>query len=338
MTEQDALDAGQLRAAPVRVGIVSTAAINDHVLRGLADSASVEVLAIASRTPAVAEAYANAHALERAYGSYEALLADPAIEAVYIPLPNSLHVEWTIRALEAGKHVLCEKPFDSRPDEVERAFVAAQHAGRILMEAFMYRHHPQTKLFAELAAHEIGELRTIRVALGGTRSDAGNIRLSVDLDGGALMDVGCYCISMARLLAGDPELAIGAQILGPTGIDIRFAGLLTFPGDVLATFDCGFDLAPTAFVEAVGSHGTVRATDPFLLHGSVLELATDGAQPRRIDAPHTDSYRLEFENLAAAIRRGTEPLLGRADAVGQAKTIDALRRSAGQGSAPVRVG
>ena len=201
----------------------------------------------------------------------------------------------------------------------------------------MYRHHPQTKLFSELVAEQIGELRTVRVALGGTQSNAADIRLQVNLDGGAFMDVGCYCVSFARLLAGEPELAVGTRVLGPTGVDIRFAGLLTFPGDIITTFDCGFDLAPTAFVEAVGSHGTVRARDPFLLHDSIIELTVEGQPARSIEAPAADSYRLELENLAAAVRGVGEPLLGRADAIGQARAIEALLRSAEQGSVPVPV-
>jgi D-xylose 1-dehydrogenase (NADP+, D-xylono-1,5-lactone-forming) len=323
---------------PVRFGILSTAAINEHVLSAVEGSAEVVFCAIASRSQARADEYARTHQLDRAYGSYAGILADPDIEAVYISLPNSLHIEWTVRALEAGKHVLCEKPLDRRPDQVERAFAAAEDSACLLMEAFMYRHHPQTKLFADLVAGEIGELRTIRTALGGTRSDNTDIRLQTDLDGGALMDVGCYCASMVRLLAGEPTLAVGTQVVGPTGVDIRFAGLLTFPSEVVATFDCGFDLAPTAFVEVVGSHGVVRALDPFLLHASVVEVTADSKPTRRIEAPAGNSYRIELENFAAAVRGLAEPLLGRADALGQANTIDALYKSASQGSKPVPVG
>jgi D-xylose 1-dehydrogenase (NADP+, D-xylono-1,5-lactone-forming) len=323
---------------PVQFGIISTAAINTHVLAGVVSSPSVEILAVASRTQVAADAYAALHGISRAHGSYEALLADPEIEAVYVPLPNSLHIEWAIRALGAGKHVICEKPFDRRVSEVERAFETAERAGRILTEAFMYRHHPQTARFAELAATEIGQLRTIRASLGGTLVGADNVRLRTDLDGGALMDVGCYCVSAARLLGGEPEVAIGRRIVGPSGVDMRFAGLLTFPDDVIATFDCGFDLAPTAVVEAIGSRGSVRAVDPFLLQSSAIELTTDGAATQRIEVPAADSYRLEFENLAAAIRGTGVPLLGKADAIGQARALEALHRSAANGGEPVRLG
>jgi D-xylose 1-dehydrogenase (NADP+, D-xylono-1,5-lactone-forming) len=320
---------------PVRFGIISTAAINAHVLAGVSGSASVEIVAVASRSQVTADAYAMQHGVPRAHGSYQALLADPQVEAVYIPLPNSLHIEWAVSALEAGKHVICEKPFDRRPFEVERAFDTAERAGRILTEAFMYRHHPQTARFSELAATQIGQLRTIRVSLGGTLVGDDNVRLRTDLDGGALMDVGCYCVSAARLLGGEPEIAIGRRIVGPSGVDMRFAGLLAFPNDVIATFDCGFDLAPTAVVEAVGSRGTVRAVDPFLLKSSAIELTIDGAGTQRIEVPAADSYRLEFEHLAEAIRGGTAPLLGKTDAIGQARVLEALHRSAESGGQPV---
>jgi D-xylose 1-dehydrogenase (NADP+, D-xylono-1,5-lactone-forming) len=151
------------------------------------------------------------------------------------------------------------------------------------------------------------------------------------------MDVGCYCVSAARLLGGEPEVAIGRRIVGQSGVDMRFAGLLTFPEDVIATFDCGFDLAPTAVVEAVGSHGTVRAVDPFLLQASAIELTTGGEATERIDVPVADSYRLEFENLAAAIRGTAAPLLDKTDAIGQARALEALHRSAESGGEPVHL-
>ncbi len=162
--------------------------------------------------------------------------------------------------------------------------------------------------------------------------------MQTELEGGAMMDVGCYCISAARLLGGEPELVVGTQVLGPSGVDIRFAGVLRFPGDVVATFDCGFDLAPTSVIEAVGSHGTVRAVEAFLLGHSAIELTPACGETRRIETAQPDSYQLELENLAAAIRGTAEPLLGRADALGQARTIAALFQSAEQGSRPVPVG
>ncbi len=325
----------QIAVPPVRWGIISTAKINARVLPELRESPQVELVGVASRSEAGAEEYARAEGIDRAYGSYEALLADPEIEAVYIPLPNSLHVEWSIQALEAGKHVLCEKPLDRRSAEVERAFAAAERAGRILMEGFMYRHHPQTKRARELVeAGEIGELRVLRSSFGFTLDAAADVRLSTELDGGALMDVGCYCISGSRLFAGEPETVIGRQVLGPSGVDVRFAATLVFPGEVLAHFDCGLDVPANSLLEVVGAAGSLRLPRPFLIGEPAIELLRDG-KTERIEVAPAGSYRIEFENMSAAIRGSAEPLLDRDEALGQARTIEALYASAERGGEAV---
>src|SRR5438034_979398 len=202
---------------PVKWGIVSTAHINRLVIPPAHESPKVELVAVASRDQARAEAYAREWGIERAYGSYDALLEDPELEAVYISLPNTLHVEWSVRALEAGKHVLCEKPLSRRPDEVEAAFDAADRSGRLLSEAFMYRHNPQTKRLRQLVDEgAIGELRLVRAAFSFGLYDETNIRLRPELDGGALMDVGSYCLNGSRMLAGEPQRVYGQAWYGPT--------------------------------------------------------------------------------------------------------------------------
>ena len=309
-------------------GIISTAHINRLVLAGARESEQVDVIAVASRDQARAEAYAREQGIERAYGSYEALLADPDVEAVYISLPNSLHVEWSIHALEAGKHVLCEKPLDRRPEEVERAFDAADRAGRILAEAFMWRHNPQTaKLLELVGSGAIGELRLVRSAFSFSLDEPENVRLAADLDGGALMDVGCYCVSGSRLLGGEPESVYGEQVSGESGVDVLFAATMRFPGDVLAQFECGFVLPDRDELDVVGSEGSLFLDDPWHARTPVLELRRDGGV-EEIALQPVDSYRLELENLGDAIAGRVQPLLGREDAVGQARTIDALYRSA----------
>jgi D-xylose 1-dehydrogenase (NADP+, D-xylono-1,5-lactone-forming) len=314
---------------PVRWGILSTANINRHVIPAAHGSPEVELIAIASRDQGRADAYAREWELERAYGSYEALLEDADIEAVYIPLPNSMHVEWSIRSLEAGKHVLCEKPLDRRPDEIERAFDAADGAGRLLMEAFMYRHNPQTRQLAELVgAGAIGELRLIRSAFSFPVYDAENIRLRAELDGGSLMDVGCYCVSGSRLLAGEPTEIHGEAYVGPSGTDWVFAGTMRFPDDVIALFDSGTCLPMRDELEAVGTEGSLFLDDPWHCRTPVIELRR-GDEVERLELEPADSYRLQFENFCGAIRGQATPLLGREDAVAQARTIDALLRSAG---------
>ena len=318
-------------------GIISTAHINRLVLAGARESDRVEVLAVASRDQARAEDYAREHGIERAYGSYEALFADPDLDAVYISLPNSLHVEWSIRALEAGKHVLCEKPLDRRPAEVERAFDAAERAGRILMEAFMYRHNPQTARVKELVdGGTIGQLRVVRSSFSFSLGESENVRLAAGLDGGALMDVGCYCVSGSRLLGGEPERVFGEQLTGESGVDVLFAATMRFPGDVVAQFDCGFVQPDRDELEVVGSEGSLFLDDPWHARTPVIELRRDDGVEEIVLEP-VDSYRLELENLSDAIAGRAEPLLGREDAVGQARTIDALYRSAAAGE-PVTLG
>src|SRR3954467_9436549 len=215
----------------VKWGILSTADINRKLLAGAAESDDVDVVAVGSRDLARAESFAQQWGIERAYGSYDELLADPEVEAVYIPLPNTMHSEWSIKAVEAGKHVLCEKPFSKHIGDVEKAFDAAEAAGKHLSEAFMYRHHPQTARLAELVAEgAIGELRVIRTVFSYSLYDADNVRLHPDVEGGSLMDVGCYCVSGARLLGGEPESVVGAAHIGSRGPGRGFPGVWGVPG------------------------------------------------------------------------------------------------------------
>jgi D-xylose 1-dehydrogenase (NADP+, D-xylono-1,5-lactone-forming) len=315
----------------VRWGFVSTANINAKVLAGAAQSDRVEVVAVASRETSRAEAYAREHGIERAHGSYEALLEDPEVDAVYISLPNSMHVEWSVRALEAGKHVLCEKPLSRHPDEVELAFDAADQAGRFLMEAFMYRHNPQTKQLQGLVEEgAIGRLRLIRAVFSFPLTDSPNVRLDPALDGGGLMDVGCYCVSGARLLGGEPVQVYGEQVAAPTGVDEVFTGTMRFEEDVLAEVNCGLALPMRDELEAIGEEGSIFLDDPWHCRKPVLELRTD-RRTEEITLEVEDSYRLELENLSDAIRGRVEPLLGRDDALGQARAIEALYRAAAEG-------
>jgi predicted dehydrogenase len=312
----------------VKWGIMSTARINLLFLAGARQADNVEIVAVASRDHAGAERYAREHGIERAYGGYESLLADPEVEAVYISLPNALHIEWTGRALRAGKHVLCEKPLSRRAAEVERAFDLAEREDRLLMEGFMYRHNPQTRRLQELlGAGAIGRVRMIRAQFSFLAGDPGNVRLSTALDGGALMDVGCYCVSGARLIAGEPERVSAEQTVGGDGVDVAFAAILRFPGDVLAHFDAGLALATRDELEVVGEEGGLFLDDPWHCRSPVIELRRD-AGVERIEIEPVDSYRLEAQNMSAAIRGEQPLLLGREDAVGQARTIEGLYEAA----------
>ncbi len=313
---------------PVSWGIISTAHINRLVIPPAQSSDACDLVAVASRDSARAEEYAREWGIERAYGSYEALLDDPDVEAVYISLPNSLHCEWSIRALEAGKHVLCEKPMSRRAAEVEAAFDAADRAGRLLMEAFMWRHHPQTRKLTELVdGGAIGRPRVIRSSFGFSLSDTSNVRLLPEVEGGALMDVGCYCVSGSRLLGGEPQRAAGAQVVGPSGVDVLFAGVMLHADGVTAHFDCGLVVPERDELEVIGEEGSLFLDDPWHAHEPVIEVRRDDGV-ERIEIEKANSYGLELENLSAAIRGEAEPLLGREDAVGNARAIDMLYASA----------
>ena len=196
----------------------------------------------------------------------------------------------------------------------------------------MYRHNPQTRRLGELVSSgAIGRLRLIRTAFSFRLTDPENIRLSAELEGGALMDVGCYCVSGARLLGGEPELVHGAQVKADAGVDTVFAGLLRFPDEVVGQIDCGLALPERDELEVIGEEGSLFLDDPWHCRTPVIELRRDGQEVERIELPKADSYRLELENFSDAIRGTAEPLLGRDDAVGQARTIEALHRSAATG-------
>jgi D-xylose 1-dehydrogenase (NADP+, D-xylono-1,5-lactone-forming) len=320
----------------LRLGLLSTARINTEILVAARASRRVEVVAVASRDAVRAKVFARENGIDRAYAPYEALLRDPEVDAVYIGLPNSMHVEWSIRALEAGKHVICEKPLSSKPDEVERAFDAAERAGRLLTEAFMYRHHPQAKRVKELVeGGAIGQLRALR-AVGSfdlpSMFGPDDIRLDPALGGGSLMDLGCYCVSGCRLLAGEPEAVYGRQVNAKEKVDISFFGVLSFPTDIVAEIYCSFALPLRQELEAIGDEGFIRVQAPWRIDfGGEAHLVRGGVS-EVIDIPEADAYQLELENLADAIEGRVQLLLDRDDAIGQAWTIAALYRSAESGA------
>jgi xylose dehydrogenase (NAD/NADP) len=317
----------------VNWGIISTADINRLVIPPAKESPKIDLIGVASRTQARADEYAAKWGIPRAYGSYEELLADPEIEAVYISLPNTMHAEWSIKSVEAGKHVLCEKPFTRHPEEVEASWDAADNAGRILSEAFMYRHHPQSKRLRELIEEgAIGELRLIRSVFSYSLYDQDNIRLRTDVEGGALMDVGCYCVSGSRLAAGaEPESVYAAAWFGPSGTDWVSTGAMRFPGDVLATFDCGTAMPNRDELEVIGSEGSLFLDDPWHGNEPMIEVRNADGSVDRVEADHANAYRLELENVTDAANGEAELLLGRDDAMGQARALAALHQSAESG-------
>jgi D-xylose 1-dehydrogenase (NADP+, D-xylono-1,5-lactone-forming) len=317
-------------------GLLSTANINRKLLAGVRETDEATAVAVASRDRSRAEQFAREHGIERAHGSYEELLADPDVEAVYIPLPNSLHVPWSIQALEAGKHVLCEKPLTRRPAEAEDAFAAAERSGRLLMEAFMWRHHPQALRLRELLDEGvIGRVRLIRAVFSFPLRDPEDIRLNGELDGGSLMDVGCYCVSGSRLVAGaEPERVSGEQVLGGKGVDIAFSATLRFPGDVLAQFDCGLAVEDRFGLEVIGEDGSLYLADPWHGRAPGIRLTRDG-EVEEIEIAPANPYAHELANFARAVRGEQPPRVGAEDALAQARAIEALYASAESGRSVV---
>ena len=285
------------------------------------------VIAVASRDGERAQSYTREHGIERAYGSYEELLEDPDVEAVYNSLPNSMHVDWSIRALQAGKHVFVEKPLARRPEDVERAYDIAERNGRLVMEAFMYRHHPQTHELKEVVqSGAIGELRHMRAAFSFMLDDPTDVRLRPELDGGSLMDLDCYCVGITRLLAGEPELVFGRQRLGADGHRSGLHRSAAVPRRCVRRVP--LRLRPACSKRGRGNRfeGSVVVPEPFRCLG-YLEVNGE-----RVEVGGSDRYLLQVENLSAAIRGEAEPLLGRSDALGQARTIRALYNSAETGA------
>jgi predicted dehydrogenase len=313
----------------LRWGLLSTANINREIIAGAAETDAAEIVAVASRDAARAQAYAAERGIPTAHASYEALLADASVDAVYVSLPNGLHHEWTMKALAAGKHVLCEKPYSRRPAEVEEAFDAAAVAGLVLMEAFMYRHHPQTREIERIVKNgEIGKVVFVAATFTFPLTDLTNVRALPELDGGALMDVGCYCVSGSRLVAGEPVSAVAEQVTGPTGIDMGMYATMRFEGDVVAQFDASFLAPRRQYLEVVGEDAVLLAYAPWRVDWpGELQLVRDDVA-RVIDVPEANSYSLELENMADAVAGVAPALLGRDDALGQARAIEGLYKAA----------
>ncbi len=309
----------------VRWGILGPGWIAAKFVRDKERASNATVVAVGSRSRDRAAHFASRWGIPRVHGSYEDLLADPEVDAVYVATPNSLHHPQPMAALAAGKHVLCEKPYTRHQEEVAEAFHAADAKGLVRMEAFMWREAPHVRRFMELLP-EVGDLRSIRASFSFVLTNQGDVRVDPDLDGGSLMDVGCYCVSGSRLAAGaEPSRVFGWQSLAASGVDAGFSGMLQFPSGLVAEIVCGFTSEHRS-LEAIGSKGTLLMLDPWL-----QELGGMTINGRDVDIVRDDPYRLEMENMSAAILGTGKLLLGRADALGQARTIDALYRSGASG-------
>ena len=326
---------------PVRFGILSTAWITNLAIPSLQRSALTYVAAVASRSKQRAANQAARFGIKRAYASYDELLSADDVDAVYIAVPNSLHAEWTKAALAAGKHVLCEKPLAPTAAEAEELFGLARERGLLLMEGFMYRHHPQTILTQDLVSGgAIGEVRAIQCSFHvQAAAPETNIRYDPTLAGGALYDVGSYCVSFANLIVGEqPRAVYGVARQARTGVDENFYGLLEYPGGAVAEFDCGMDSVINTGVRVVGTEARITVDNPWLpdirapiWFGSmpptrvVVSRGTDGVHH---PCEGEDPYQLQFENFAAAVTGQEQPRVTGAETVRNLQTIERLYTAA----------
>lgn len=325
----------------LRWGLICTANINQALIPAIRASNRCELVAVASRALTRAREYARHWGIPRAHGSYQALLEDPEVDVIYNALPNSLHCEWTVRAIEAGKHVLCEKPLALTVEEVDRMADAAYRHGVVLMEAFMYRFHPQTLKTQELVSQgAIGQVRLIHAVFTYPLNDPYDVRMDAVLGGGSLWDVGCYPVSFARAILGaDPVEVFGWQVIGESGVDMTFAGQLRFATGALAQFDCSLEAPWRWRAEVVGSQGTLVLEDPWKpgLSGPVaIRLHRDDGD-ERLPVEDVDPYLCEVEAMADCVLDGAPPLVSLADSRGNVATLQALYKSARSGR-PCEVG
>lgn len=339
-------------ASKLRFGILSTGNIARQFATGVRQSLRCELVAVGSRSRESAQAFASAQQAGKAYGSYDELLADRDVDAIYIGLPNTMHHEWAIKGLRAGKHVLCEKPFAMNIREAEEMFAVAAQTGKKLVEAFMYRAHPQTlKLVETIRSGVIGEVRLIRTSFCyKTSKIAGNIRFDAALGGGALMDIGCYCLDFSQLIAGAfPTRVTAAARLHPSGVDEMAVGTVEFPGGVIADYACGMTAATNNAAYVCGTEGYIEIPVPWkppvgnaqftIAQGirprmdgpspaQAAPAAPTGPQTIKVDADR-DLYSYEADAFAAAVLDSAPPHMPRENTLSNMRLLDELRKQVG---------
>ncbi len=323
-----------MNTLPIRLGILGAAKIAPRAVVQPAHAHPDTVMAaVAARTPARAKRFAERHNIPQVHADYAALIEDPSINAIYNPLPNNLHAEWTIRALRAGKHVLCEKPFAANAAEAQRMADAAVRSGAILMEAFHYRYHPLTLAALEIIdSGQLGEIVHLSATMCIPVYRWWDIRWQYELAGGACMDVGCYTVHMLRTLAGEePEVVRAAAKLYKPRVDRVMQAQLRFPSGINATMHCSMWSHTLLKLETriVGTRGELKLVNPFVPHWfNRLELTVDGKTTRE-RATRRTSYSYQLDAFVHAIRTGEPPITDPADAVANMRVIDAIYQAAG---------
>ena len=320
----------------IRWGLLSTANINRLLIPPIRASKRGELVAVASRDQAIADAYAAKWEIPLAFGSYQSMLDSGKIDAVYIGLPNHMHAEWTIRALQAGVHVLCEKPFAITMDEVDQMIAASQQSGCYLAEAFMYRHHPQTKILGEwVHSGRMGEITVVRGVFTFQLTERDNVRLVAEYGGGSLWDVGVYPMSIAQYIyGGPPQSVFGMQWVGDTQVDETFTGQMRYSGDRLAQITASFRTPQNTSTEVIGTEGRLLLDKPFIgMDDSRRHMFFYPKQGKRqsIFVPKKELYLGEVEDLHAAVLDGATPYLSLDETRNHVRTVLALYESARTG-------
>ncbi len=318
----------------VRWGLLGTAQINRRLIPAIRTNRRCALTAVASRDGARAAAYGRLWSIPHALEGYQSLVESPEVDAIYVALPNALHVEWTLAALKAGKHVLCEKPLALCPEDVDRIARTAEARGLTVAEGFMYRHEPLTARAIRLAReHAVGPLRTISAGYTYQQARADDVRMNKDLGGGSLWDIGCYAVSYARLLAGrEPEEVFGWAEWSDTGVDLSFTGLLRFPDSVVATVHSGFRTAARMWMELVGQDGVMRVPNPFKPGSREdIELQRQDVTRRVAVEGSLELFAREVADFVATVRDGRPPVVTLAESRGNAAALAALHESARRG-------
>ncbi len=316
----------------LRWGLLSTARINRRLVPAIRAAERAELVGVASRSLQRAEACAKEWDIPRIYGGYQSLLDDPDVDVVYVSLPNSLHAEWTVRAAEAGKHVLCEKPLAVSVAGCEQILSAAESAGVVVVEAVMYLHHPllrEARRMVEEGA--VGRLTLVRGALSFFLDRPDDVRWKPELGGGALWDVGSYPVSFIRRMAGEPEQVFGWQSLAESGVDETFAGLLLYQSAMLGVFDCGFRTPWRSEAQVFGTEGTMIVEGPYTIGAGSRILLRRDSEEEELTLPEIHPYQCEVEALTAAVLDGAPLPVSLASSRANVATMSALYESARSG-------
>lgn len=321
----------EMRTPKLRWGLLSTARINRALIPPLRASKRNILTTVASRSLESAHLYARQNKIPYALGSYEELLDDPSIDVIYISLPNHLHARWAIRAVQAGKHVLCEKPLALTTIEVDAMIQASQAEGKIITEAFMYRHHPQTIKVQEMVANgKIGQVRMVKGAFSYQLTRPNDVRLDPAKGGGSLRDVGCYPLSFARMILDEePEEVFAWQTTAASGVDDLFVAQLRFPGGAIAQFNSSFRLPYQAFIEIIGDNGSIHIPNPFKPgKAETIRYNREDGFHVSLRMPGDELYKGEVEDMADAILLGKTPRISLKSSRGNVAAICALYESA----------